>query len=164
MTLYLCREVFELLWPAQHRRGGACTPRSLTRAISCLNVLIHAMHVGWSQWFGLVGNSVYYDYTISNNGLPETHGNNYTTDYLTDVLNRRACTFLNDTLASTGNNSTAAPFFMWLGTPAAHAPFTPAPQYVNTSAGQNAPRFPNYNQVLSLLFLLCTIMTTYHNY
>ena len=33
------------------------------------------------------------------------------------------------------------------GTPAAHAPFTPAPQYVNTSAGQIAPRLPNYNAV-----------------
>ncbi len=53
---------------------------------------------GWSQWFGLVGNSVYYNYTISDNGVAQVHGDNYTTDYLTDVLNRRASLFLNQTL------------------------------------------------------------------
>lgn len=47
-----------------------------------------AAHVppGWDEWLGLLGNSVYYDYTLSANGKPEKHGDTYSTDYLTDVL------------------------------------------------------------------------------
>lgn len=41
---------------------------------------------GWDEWLGLLGNSVYYDYTLSANGKPEKHGDTYSTDYLTDVL------------------------------------------------------------------------------
>ncbi|KOB57469.1 Sulfatase, partial [Operophtera brumata] len=37
---------------------------------------------GWTEWHGLVGNSVYYDYTISNNGVPTRSTN----EYLTDVI------------------------------------------------------------------------------
>ena len=29
---------------------------------------------GWSDWLGLVGNSVYYNYTLSANGTAEAHG------------------------------------------------------------------------------------------
>ena len=45
---------------------------------------------GWDWWFGLVGNSKYYNYTLSVNGKPEHHGDDYTTDYLTDVLRRHS--------------------------------------------------------------------------
>eukprot|EP00494_Astrolonche_serrata_P022827 UN23084 len=40
---------------------------------------------GWNTWLGLKGNSVYYNYVLSNNGVAEQHGNNYEKDYLTDV-------------------------------------------------------------------------------
>ncbi|KAH9382490.1 hypothetical protein HPB48_010924 [Haemaphysalis longicornis] len=44
--------------------------------------------VGWDHWAGLVGNSVYYNYTLSVNGVAEKHGDDPNKDYLTDVMVR----------------------------------------------------------------------------
>ena len=49
---------------------------------------------GWSTWYGLEGNSVYYDYSLvvqndTEGGSPpriQHHGNDYATDYLPNVL------------------------------------------------------------------------------
>jgi len=41
---------------------------------------------GYDRWMGLVGNSRYYDYTLSVDGRPESHAGNYSQDYLTDLL------------------------------------------------------------------------------
>jgi len=95
---------------------------------------------GWSSWFGLVGNSRYYGESISDNGTTETYGYQYITDYYTDVLKGQALSFLD-------LQSKDTPFLMVIATPAAHAPFDPAPQYNNTGEGQNAPRTPNWNNV-----------------
>ncbi|XP_048242354.1 N-acetylglucosamine-6-sulfatase-like isoform X3 [Haliotis rufescens] len=43
---------------------------------------------GWDWWVGLVGNSVYYNYTLSINGTAEKHGDVYERDYLTDVIDK----------------------------------------------------------------------------
>ncbi|EGD77704.1 hypothetical protein PTSG_12796 [Salpingoeca rosetta] len=96
---------------------------------------------GWTEWFGLYGNSRYYNYTIKDNDKTVKFGDKYDTDYLTDVLARRAVRFINESAAAD------EPFFLWLGTPSAHASFTPAPQYENTVTGIKAPRTPNYNKV-----------------
>ena len=53
---------------------------------------------GWTEWYGLKGNSRYFNYTISNNGVPEVHGDDFEKDYLTDVLTRRAEKFLDEAL------------------------------------------------------------------
>ena len=40
------------------------------------------------------------------------------------------------------NSINSTPFLMVLGTPAAHGPFTPAPQYMNEFNDEKAPRTP----------------------
>ena len=88
------RQVSEHVRLQRDRRSRAHPSRPATHRLAGLDSL------GWSQWYGLVGNSVYYNYTLSNNGVAEVHHDNYTVDYLTDVLNRRAQLFLNESLAS----------------------------------------------------------------
>ncbi|XP_066225916.1 N-acetylglucosamine-6-sulfatase isoform X3 [Saccopteryx leptura] len=44
--------------------------------------------LGWSYWYALEKNSKYYNYTLSINGKARKHGENYSVDYLTDVLNK----------------------------------------------------------------------------
>eukprot|EP00055_Hartaetosiga_balthica_P017300 m.114894 g.114894 ORF g.114894 m.114894 type:complete len:528 (+) comp9284_c1_seq6:2696-4279(+) len=96
---------------------------------------------GWTEWFGLHGNSRYYNYTIQDNDNAVQHGDSYSEDYLTDLLKRRGLQFVNESI------SQQQPFFLWLGTPAAHASFTPAPQYFNTAHNLKAPRTENFNKV-----------------
>ncbi|MBN3296974.1 GNS sulfatase, partial [Amia calva] len=49
---------------------------------------------GWDQWHALVGNSQYYNYSLSVNGKEEQHGDHYATDYLTDLIVNRSVEFL----------------------------------------------------------------------
>ena len=41
---------------------------------------------GYDRWIGLVGNSRYYNYTLSVDGQAVHHGDDYHKDYLTDIL------------------------------------------------------------------------------
>uniref|UniRef100_A0A8C6LX38 N-acetylglucosamine-6-sulfatase n=1 Tax=Nothobranchius furzeri TaxID=105023 RepID=A0A8C6LX38_NOTFU len=43
---------------------------------------------GWDQWNALVGNSQYYNYTLSVNGKAEKHSDTYEKDYLTDLIDK----------------------------------------------------------------------------
>ncbi|KAL4225641.1 hypothetical protein ACF0H5_016330 [Mactra antiquata] len=94
---------------------------------------------GWNNWNGLVGNSRYYNYALSVNGVREKHGNQYPQDYLTDVIHKRAVSFL------LKQHKWSDPFFMMLSTPACHAPFTSAPKYNATFSNKTAPRTGSYN-------------------
>lgn len=94
---------------------------------------------GWTSWNGLLFNSVYYNYTLSVDGKAEVHGDNYSEDYLTDVIASKALQFLSDTSQS------KQPFFMMLATPACHDPFTPAPQYRAAFPNVTAPRDGSFN-------------------
>ncbi|XP_075983801.1 N-acetylglucosamine-6-sulfatase-like [Anticarsia gemmatalis] len=89
---------------------------------------------GWSEWHGLVGNSVYYNYTISNNGVP-THS---TDQYLTDVIRDLAVSYIE-------NQTESSPFLMVLAPPAPHQPFTPAPRHEGKFNNVSAVRHPNFN-------------------
>lgn len=99
---------------------------------------------GFDSWYGLKGNSKYYGYTVSNNGVAEQHGNDYHKDYYTDRLANRSLEFLNN--VSSGVDGFSAPWLMMIGTPASHGPNDPAPQYQRLYANRIAPRTPSWNK------------------
>uniref|UniRef100_A0A3Q1H291 N-acetylglucosamine-6-sulfatase n=1 Tax=Anabas testudineus TaxID=64144 RepID=A0A3Q1H291_ANATE len=82
---------------------------------------------GWDQWFALVGNSQYYNYTL------------YETDYLTDLITNRSLRFLDD-------RSPQHPFFLMLCPPAPHSPWTAAPQYQKEFVDVKAPRDGSFDK------------------
>jgi len=94
---------------------------------------------GWDWWNGLVGNSKYYDYSLSINGSLEIHEDDYVKDYLTDVIGRKATNFLDFIKMS------ERPFLMMLAPPAPHGPFTSAPQYKNRFENISSYRLPNFD-------------------
>ncbi|XP_032631128.1 N-acetylglucosamine-6-sulfatase [Chelonoidis abingdonii] len=93
---------------------------------------------GWSFWYALEKNSKYYNYTLSVNGKAQRHGENYSADYLTDVLANMSLDFLE-------YKSNFEPFFMMISTPAPHSPWIPAPQYKKSFQNVSAPRNGNFN-------------------
>ncbi|KAM3600590.1 uncharacterized protein V6R79_025502 [Siganus canaliculatus] len=94
---------------------------------------------GWDQWHALVGNSQYYNYTLSVNGKEERHGDNYHQDYFTDLITNRSLNFLD-------NCSPQRPFFLMLTPPAPHSPWTAAPQYEKEFSNVKAPRDGSYDK------------------
>ncbi|XP_070155513.1 N-acetylglucosamine-6-sulfatase isoform X1 [Polyergus mexicanus] len=93
--------------------------------------------VGWDWWAGLIGNSKYYNYSLSINGTVMKYGDS-TSDYLTDVINNLAVDFIN-------GYSDDQPFLMVLAPPAPHAPFTPADRHNDKYNSTKAKRTPNFN-------------------
>ena len=49
---------------------------------------------GWNKWRALIGNSVYYNYTLSIDGEPEVHGEDFEQDYFTNMVRRKGLDFL----------------------------------------------------------------------
>ena len=49
---------------------------------------------GWTEWMGLIKNTRYYNYTLNHNGTLIKHRDDYTKDYLTDVITRNSVEFL----------------------------------------------------------------------
>lgn len=90
---------------------------------------------GWDWWIGLVGNSKYYDYSMSVNGSKQ----HYSDKYLTDIIKSYSLDFIR----SIRHKSES--FLMLLAPPAPHAPFTPEPKYDGKYAGVRVPRTPNFN-------------------
>jgi len=93
---------------------------------------------------GLVGNSKYYNYTLSINGKARHHGDTYSADYLTDVLRRHAVRFLDSYYNNPRRGD--SPFFLMLAPPACHAPFTPAPDNQDMFANVSSPRTEAFNR------------------
>ncbi|KAM8743452.1 glucosamine (N-acetyl)-6-sulfatase (Sanfilippo disease IIID), b [Acanthopagrus schlegelii] len=101
----------------------------------------NASHVptGWDHWHALVGNSQYYNYTLSVDGKEEVHGDSYEKDYFTDLITNRSLNFLE-------NRSPQHPFFLMLSPPAPHSPWTAAPQYQKEFANVKAPRDGSFDK------------------
>ncbi|EMP26269.1 N-acetylglucosamine-6-sulfatase [Chelonia mydas] len=89
----------------------------------------------WLQ--GQVGNSRYYNYTLSVNGQEEQHGQRYQDDYLTDLITNRSLEFL--------QKWSRPPFLMVLAPPAAPSPWTAAPGYATAYSTTKAPRDGSFN-------------------
>lgn len=89
---------------------------------------------GWDHWYGLNGNSKYYNYTLTENGIKK----HYENDYLTDKLRRYSLDFLS-------NKRKSAPFFLMVAPPAAHAPYIPADRHQNEFEDLNLLETPNFN-------------------
>ena len=85
---------------------------------ACAQRLQHVPR-GWNQWQALKGNAVYYNYTLSNNGVPEEHGDDYATDYLVDLVANRTISFLKSKLSS---HDGVQPVFAAAAVPACHEP------------------------------------------
>uniref|UniRef100_A0A2M4DKP3 Putative n-acetylglucosamine-6-sulfatase n=1 Tax=Anopheles darlingi TaxID=43151 RepID=A0A2M4DKP3_ANODA len=94
----------------------------------------NAIPPGWSDWYGLHGNSRYYNYTITENGNPVTYHDRYFTDYLQWKL----VNFLDQLDGK-------QPFFAMVAPPAPHSPFTPAERHKDLFPYAKAVRTPNFN-------------------
>lgn len=88
----------------------------------------------WDEFYGLIGNSKYQNYSLNENGnivlYPEA--------YLTDVIRDKAVEFVD-------NVPENEPFFMYLAPPAPHSPYTPAQRHSNSFPEVRAKRTPNFN-------------------
>ncbi|CAG5112325.1 Oidioi.mRNA.OKI2018_I69.chr2.g6551.t1.cds [Oikopleura dioica] len=88
---------------------------------------------GWDSWNALVGNSRYYNYSISRNGKEEKHGDDFNKDYLTNLVANDSVAFINSMKADT-------PFFMIVAPPAPHEPWDSDPKYADLYQNLTAPR------------------------
>ena len=93
--------------------------------------------VGYDQFYGLHGNSKYYNYTLTENGKL-VHYNDAPENYLTNVIKQKALSFIQ-------SQSVAKPFFAMLSVPAAHEPFTPEHKYKGFHKNESIPRGKNFN-------------------
>lgn len=96
---------------------------------------------GWDDWVSPSGGNPYaeYNYQLNDNGALVHHGTQ-PSDYLVDVLSRKAGDFI-------GSAPKNKPFFLYVAPYVPHQPATPAPRYANAFPGVQAPRTPSFDQV-----------------
>ncbi|MCB0060473.1 MAG: sulfatase [Caldilineaceae bacterium] len=96
---------------------------------------------GWDEWHVSQGGVNYYNYKLVENGKAVRY-REAPEDYLTDVLTRKAVSFIEENSA----NVTPAPFFLELSVYAPHGPATPAPRHADLFPDLTAPRGPSFNE------------------
>ena len=104
---------------------------------------------GWDYWYGLEGNSRYYNYTMVSKTptqptpIKHQHNDTYPNDYLPLVLQNISTHLLEKELGP--NNGDGKPWLMVICWPTAHGPFQPEPKYKDTKKDLQAPRTINFN-------------------
>lgn len=93
---------------------------------------------GWDEWDAAGNGYPEFTYNLNENGKVVHYGHD-PQDYLTDVVARKAGSFI-DTAAADHK-----PFMLELATFAPHAPSTPAPRDAHSFPGLKAPRTAAYN-------------------
>jgi arylsulfatase A-like enzyme len=89
---------------------------------------------GWDEWdVGGAGGYAEFGYTLNENGTPVHYGHK-PSDYMVDVLSRKAAGFIRDTARSD------RPFMLEVATYAPHDPYVPPPRYAGTMADVPYPR------------------------
>jgi len=94
---------------------------------------------GWDQWYGLVRNSRFYNYSINSNGVMEQHGDKYEEDYLPDIITNKTLQLISRSAQST------SPFLAVLSYPGPHGPEDAAPQYQDMFYNVTTHHTPAYN-------------------
>lgn len=92
---------------------------------------------GWSDWVTPVPVN-FFNYTLNVNGTAEPHGSK-ATDYLTDVMLRKARDIIATTPAET-------PLFLYFAPKAPHSPSIPAPRHEGAFAKKALNRPPSFNE------------------
>ena len=93
---------------------------------------------GWDEWHAR-GDIAYYEYELNENGEIVSYGNE-TEDYFTDVLSRKATTFVRRV------TSGSKPFFLYLAPAAPHEPAIPAERHQGVFVDEKAPRPPSFDE------------------
>jgi len=97
---------------------------------------------GWDEWDAQLTDLTqdrYVNYFLNENGTVNAYGTKET-EYETDVLARRATSFIEKAVAD------GKPFFLYLATDAPHLPAISAPRHATLLKGTQAPRVPSFNQ------------------
>jgi N-acetylglucosamine-6-sulfatase len=93
---------------------------------------------GWDRWFAS-GAFRYFDYDANDQGTIRHFGTS-DSDYVTDVVGKKAKTFISTSAAQ------GKPFFAYVAPIAPHNPATPAPRDRHSYDGVKAPRLPSFNE------------------
>ncbi len=95
--------------------------------------------VGWDDWHSIAGN--YLSEDLNENGrIRHYDPKRY---HLDDVLAQKATGYVRGAEGDAGGE---APFFMWVGTKAPHAPATPAPRHEEAFSDARLPRGSSFNE------------------